>query len=82
MLVTHDPSGSAAWFVQPCGVDGIARRVENTGQAGTAFANGADLLGRAVRDAPLERQRLLEASQLELVPTERHFGLDSDKAAR
>ena len=68
--------GLAAWIVQPCGVDGIARATENADQAGTALANGADLLRRAVRDAAVEYQRLLEASQLELAPTPRHFGLD------
>jgi hypothetical protein len=66
----------AAWIVQSCGIDGIARAVENTDQARTALANGADLLRRAVRDAAIEYQRLLEASQFELAPTPRHFGLD------
>jgi hypothetical protein len=34
----------AAWIVFAGGLDGIARGIENTGQAGTRFANGADFL--------------------------------------
>jgi hypothetical protein len=49
------------------GLHGITRGIENAGQAGTRLANGTDFLRRAVGDAALEHQRLLEASQLELV---------------
>jgi len=68
--------GLAAWIVRAGGLDGIARAIENTGQAGTRFANGTDFLRRTVRDAALEYQRLLEASQFELVPAGKSFGLD------
>src|SRR5215470_1781342 len=70
------PPGLAAWIVRARRLDGIARAIENTGQAGTCLANGADFLRRAVRDAALEYQRLLEASQLELVSAGKPFGLD------
>jgi hypothetical protein len=46
--------GLAAWGVHACGVNGIARAVENTGQARTSFANGANFLRRAVRDITVE----------------------------
>src|SRR5712671_4823585 len=68
--------GLAARIVRAGGLDGIARGIENTGQAWTRLANGADFLRRAVRDAALEYQRLLEASQLELVPAGKPLGLD------
>src|SRR5215475_646452 len=62
------PPGLAAWVVHARGVNGIARAVENTGQARTSLANGANFLRRAVRDFTVEYQRLLEASELELAP--------------
>ena len=46
--------GLAAWVVHARGVNGIARAVENTGQARTSFANGANFLRRAVRDVTVE----------------------------
>jgi hypothetical protein len=74
--------GLAAWVVQACGVEGKARGIADTGQAGTSLANGADFLRRAVRDFAVEYQRLLEASELELAPPTRHFGLRAALAPR
>src|SRR5215471_2190082 len=67
---------AAARIVLAGGVEGEARGIENTGQPRTRLANGAEFLRRAVRDAALEYQRLLEASEFELVPAGKHFGLD------
>ena len=58
---------AAARIVLAGGLEGEARGIENTGQPGTRLANGAEFLRRAVRDAALEYQRLLEASEFELV---------------
>src|SRR5262245_46064398 len=62
----------AAWVVQACGRELSAwpRRPD------AALANGAELLLRAVREAALEDQRLLEANEVDLVPAGKHFGLD------
>ena len=59
---------AAARIVLAGGLEGEARVIENTGQPGTRLANGAEFRRRAVRDAAPEYQRLLEASELELVP--------------
>ena len=69
--------GLAAWIVRARRVNGIACSVENTRQAGTTRANGADFLGRAVRDLAVEYQRLLEPSEFELAPAARYFSLES-----
>jgi hypothetical protein len=44
----------AAWVVYARGVNGIARAVENAGQARASFANGSNFLRRAVRDVAVE----------------------------
>jgi hypothetical protein len=49
----------AAWVVQTCGVEGKARGVADTRQAGTSLANGADFLRRAV-PAWIESDFILE----------------------
>ena len=67
---------AAARIVLAGGLEGEARGIENTGQPGTSLANGAEFLRRAVRDAALEYQRLLEPSEFELAPTARHSGFD------
>src|SRR6516162_2495748 len=67
---------AAARIVLAGGLEGEARGIENTVQPGTSLANGAEFLRRAVRDAALEYQRLLEPSEFELVPAGKHFGLD------
>jgi hypothetical protein len=69
----------ATWIVRARRVNGVACRIENTRQSGTTRANGADFLGRAVRDLAVEYQRLLEPSKFELAPAARHFGLDLEE---
>jgi hypothetical protein len=44
----------AARVVHARGVNGIARAIQNTDQARTSFADGANFLRRAVRDLTVE----------------------------